>query len=451
MSASGIMTRSAPRLRSLSNLIPKTQKLLSRSLAWTPQPEGSEHRAKWQTTKRPLADERKPLWEKAYFLKPGDAPVEVGGRHNDLRVGGLKVPNIWLRDNCQCSACFHGDTRQRLHDTFQISRDLTIKSHQTEGNSTDIEWSDGHRSSYSHSMLRQACATFEERAKIRQGLPEKPVYWGSSISESPPKVAHDAPEALKAIFHNIRTYGFTYITGVDYSTPEPTKDILTSLGGFLRQTHYGGFYVFTADLASKDTAYTNIALEAHTDNTYFTEPSGLQAFHLLSHTDGSGGASLLVDGFKAAFDLKAKHREAYDILSTVNVHAHASGNDGISIQPYRGFPVISHDPATGDILQVRWNSSDRAAIELPISEVEKWYDAARKFDKLLKKKQNEYWEQLTPGNILVFDNWRVLHGRSAFTGKRTISGAYVMRDDWISKYKMSRWGEGEVLGAIPTS
>ena len=31
----------------------------------------------------------------------------------------------------------------------------------------------------------------------------------------------------------------------------------------------GKFWEFTADLAKGDTAYTNIALGAHTDNTYF--------------------------------------------------------------------------------------------------------------------------------------------------------------------------------------
>jgi trimethyllysine dioxygenase len=97
---------------------------------------------------------------------------------------------------------------------------------------------------------------------------------------------------------------------------------------------------------------------------------------------------------------------------------------------------------------VRWNSADRASIELPIEDVEKWYDAARKFDALLKKKENEYWEQLEPGNVLIFDNWRVLHGRSAFTGRRTICGGYINRDDWISRYKMEEFGSEKVLGSL---
>jgi trimethyllysine dioxygenase len=157
---------------------------------------------------------------------------------------------------------------------------------------------------------------------------------------------------------------------------------------------------------------------------------------------------LLVDGFNAANQLLMEDRDAYETLATVNVHAHASGNAGISIMPYKGFPVLEHDRETGRLLQVRWNSSDRAAIELPLGKVGRWYDAARKFDTILKKKESELWEQLQPGTVVIFDNWRVLHGRSAFTGKRRICGGYISRDDWMSKFKMLNFGQDEVLGSL---
>ncbi|KAI4693421.1 uncharacterized protein J4E88_001792 [Alternaria novae-zelandiae] len=330
--------------------------------------------------------------------------------------------------------CTHDATKQRLLDTFSIPEDISIKSYSAETRGSEtvhrIEWSDGHESEYSGPFLSQATNNARLKAVQRQALVDiKP--WDSSIASDPPKTL----------------FGFCYVDETPFENPEATKKMLEKIA-FIRETHYGGFYDFTADLASKDTAYTNIALEAHTDTTYFSDPAGLQAFHLLSHTDGEGGASLLVDGFKAADELWQTDRKAYEILSTINVHGHASGNEGISIQPYRGFPVLEHDTATGDLLRVRWNTSDRASIELPIEEVETWYDAARKFDAILKKKENEYWEQLVPGRVLIFDNWRVLHGRSSFTGKRRICGAYINRDDWISKFKMRHFGKENVLKGL---
>lgn len=138
----------------------------------------------------------------------------------------------------------------------------------------------------------------------------------------------------------------------------------------------GGFYDFTADLSSKDTAYTSEFLEPHTDNTYFTEPTGLQALHCLSHTDGSGGESSLVDGFGVAAKLFEEDWPSYQQLSTTGVHAHASGNEGISIQPSHAVPVLSHDPVRGYLTQIRWNNADRGGLECSVAEIDRWYDAA---------------------------------------------------------------------------
>ena len=77
----------------------------------------------------------------------------------------------------------------------------------------------------------------------------------------------------------------------------------------------GGFWDFTSDLSSKDTAYTSLALDAHTDTSYFTDPAGYQMFHLLSHQGGSGGESLLVDGFRAAKILESESPKAFHILN----------------------------------------------------------------------------------------------------------------------------------------
>jgi trimethyllysine dioxygenase len=100
-------------------------------------------------------------------------------------------------------------------------------------------------------------------------------------------------------------------------------------------------------------------------------------FHLLSHTDGTGGKSQLVDGFGAANELLEKHPEAYGILATTRVHSHASGSNDISIQPQQASPVLCHDPQGHFLVQIRWNTTDRASIDLPIEEMQQWYDAAR--------------------------------------------------------------------------
>ncbi|KAG6839997.1 hypothetical protein C0991_009710, partial [Blastosporella zonata] len=218
---------------------------------------------------------------------------------------------------------------------------------------------------------------------------------------------------------NINKFGFSLVQGVP-PTPEATQALIERIG-FIRQTYYGSLWDFTSDLSVGDLAYTNVAIGAHTDTTYFTDPCGLQLFHLLSHTDGTGGASLLVDGFYAASILKDVHPDAYEVLSKVPVPTHAAGEAAVMYRPHppTGFPVLGHDPVTGELIQVRWNNDDRSAMNhLDPHLVDDWYNAIRAWNKCLTSPDSEFWLQLQPGTAVVFDNHRVLHGRSAFTGQR---------------------------------
>lgn len=107
-----------------------------------------------------------------------------------------------------------------------------------------------------------------------------------------------------------------------------------------------------------------------------TDPCGLQLFHLLSHEDGTGGATLLVDGFYVASILKELHPEVYDLLSRVPVPAHAAGEPTALYRPSppSGYPVLNHDPVTGALTQVRWNNDDRSVMNaLDPYLVEEWY------------------------------------------------------------------------------
>jgi len=220
------------------------------------------------------------------------------------------------------------------------------------------------------------------------------------------------------------------------ATPEDTEQLCRRIA-FIRETQYGGFWDFTSDLAHGDTAYTNIALRAHTDNTYYTDPAGLQIFHLLSHTEGQGGANLLVDGFYAASVLKEINPSAFEILSRVRMQAHSAGDDKTFYKAgptSEGYPLLTVDHKTGQLCQVRYNNDDRSVVtDLQGCEVEEWYDALRAWNKCITSSDSEYWVQLRPGTAVVLDNYRVLHGRSAFTGRRRMCGAYIGGDDFRSK------------------
>lgn len=68
-------------------------------------------------------------------------------------------------------------------------------------------------------------------------------------------------------------------------------------------------------------------------------------FHLLSHTEGTGGESIFVDGYAAAAYLGDTKPRLYDILRTQKILFHARGNtkvgelDNGALNP-QGSPVF---------------------------------------------------------------------------------------------------------------
>jgi trimethyllysine dioxygenase len=199
----------------------------------------------------------------------------------------------------------------------------------------------------------------------------------------------------------------------------------------VRETIFGGFWEFTADLSKADLAYTNLHLSAHTDGTYCHDAPGLQMLHCL-YFDGTGGDSTLVDGFKIADVLGATEPQLFATLSTVAIPGQYVG-DGAHLMSAR--PVFRHDHS-GALVQVSYNNSDRAPFLLQPDEMTRLYEALRAFDRLANNESMQWRQVLQPGDALLFDNWRVLHGRHAYTGKRTMCGAYLNHEDFESRLRL---------------
>ncbi|KAF3892879.1 Trimethyllysine dioxygenase TmlH [Trichophyton interdigitale] len=364
---------------------------------------------------------------------------------------GHKWSNLWLRDNCQCHECVHPETRQRLLDTFSLPEDGKPSTIKPLDNGLEIEWAgDGHKSTYTYEWLKNhtsSSAAPTERPSIRNDL-----EYVESTSKSLPSVEYEevmsSDEGIRRWTSNIYRFGFSFVKGSP-ATPEATERLLERLA-FIRPTHYvGGFWDFTSDLSMKDTAYTSQHLNAHTDTTYFTDPAGLQLFHILSHTDGKGGETLLVDGFKAARTLLEEDPVAYQALSDIKISSHSSGNEDVCIQPATSFSVLNHMSDSSELYQIRWNNDDRAPGKgNSLETIHRWYQAAKKWNDILKRPDMEIWLKLEPGTPLIFDNWRILHGRSAFTGKRRMCGGYINHDDFISRYRLLNNGRDQVLAQI---
>ncbi|KAL1971232.1 hypothetical protein VTN77DRAFT_184 [Rasamsonia byssochlamydoides] len=368
-------------------------------------------------------------------------------------IGQLEYPSFWLRDNCQCSECIHPDTRQRIVDTFSIPPDVTAHNISYGSDTVGIHWSDGHAGVYPYSWLSAHRFGTRPPKGGKQYLRFRDFESVKPGSESLPTVSYEnvmeKEESVLEWLEQIYKWGFCLVKGVPVE-PESTQALLERIS-FIRNTHYGGFWDFTSDLTFKDTAYTSEALGAHTDNTYFTDPARLQLFHLLSHTHGEGGATLLVDGFKAAQVILEESPDNCKVLIKCPQPFHSSGNEHVCIQPRRPTPVLARHRQTRMLYQIRWNNYDRAAkVDWASYRQQAWYTAARHWNEIIRRPEMELWLQLEPGTALIFDNWRMLHGRSAFAGKRRMCGGYINNDDFVSRYRLLKLGRQNALNQIGT-
>ncbi|CAH2242874.1 jg26498 [Pararge aegeria aegeria] len=261
--------------------------------------------------------------------------------------------DCWLRDNCRCSMCYDAKIIQRSKHLLDIP-DVTINSVEYDASKVLIIWSDNHESIYKADFLSE----FEYKTWTNKRR-RRPLLWrGKEVANKVPRIHVDkflgSVEGAEAVFTSIVDYGFALIDGLEVSM-EATEKVCKALGG-IQHTMFGGMWKVQNNMLHSDTAYTNIPLSPHNDNTYFNEAAGLQIFHCLEHSNGTGGETILVDGFYGASQLKKEYPEDYEFLTKFNVEAEYM-EDGHYLR--YSAPVIQVDNLK-DITQIRFNVFDRA-------------------------------------------------------------------------------------------
>ena len=93
----------------------------------------------------------------------------------------------------------------------------------------------------------------------------------------------------------VRRYGFAVMT--DTPTEPGTLCKVAELFGYVRETNYGRWFEVRAEVNPNNLAYTNLGLQAHTDNPYRDPVPTLQILACLENSV-EGGDSIVVDGFK---------------------------------------------------------------------------------------------------------------------------------------------------------
>ncbi|OLO09161.1 gamma-butyrobetaine,2-oxoglutarate dioxygenase [Salinicola sp. MH3R3-1] len=344
---------------------------------------------------------------------------------SDGRTG--QFPLMWLRDHCACDQCRHPLTRERLYKLLddplweRFATDEALAAFEFDDRSLTLTWQDGHVSRFDAGWLHQRCPGHELTTLLPTATPWVEAFTPAHVSHADFVGNGDGRSRwASALLRD----GLVMLDQGPCELEEVSR-IAESIGP-MRSTNFGGRFDVRSVPNPNNAAYTAIGLELHTDLPNWRQPPDIQLLYCLEN-DAEGGESSFADGFAVAEILREENPEAFRVLSETPIDFRFQ-DDGHDIAVRE--PVIDLD-GDGRPREIRFNNWIRDTLSLPADRIEAWYEAYRAFWQILRRPERRVELTLEPGQMIAFDNRRVLHGRNAFdpnTGKRHLQGTYLDLD-----------------------
>ena len=237
---------------------------------------------------------------------------------------------------------------------------------------------------------------------------------------------------LERILNTVDRYGFAYIKHLPV-----TKNGIQSLSddiGPIKRTNWGEI----ADIKSISNAYdltmTTRTLENHTDNPYRFPTQGYIFLHCLKNSD-SGGENSLADGFNIAQDIKEKNKKYFNILTNYKTFFRYKDKD-TCLENSCSLIELNHK---NNVVQVRFNNRTEILPYDTVENLKKYMSARKKFWNEITNKKNNFIIKQEPGDMIIIDNYRILHGRKGYVDKkksRYFRQGYMDRDILQSKLRL---------------
>ena len=338
---------------------------------------------------------------------------------------------IWLRENCCCDQCLNQVTREHLVDLRDIPADIRpLSADIDERGALMVIWShENHCSDYNPHWLYAHCTNrvSERDDKIRP--------WNTTDLQEPRSfntvdgIIDD--DVLYEVLLTILRYGVARIRALPVDERQ-VEDLALRIGP-IRETHFDRIFDVVSKADSDTLANTSHYLAAHTDIPTRESPPGIQLLHCRI-AEAKGGHSTLTDGFKVAKDIKQQFPAYYKILTTVKwCHANRAGPTDYRWES----PIIGLDEQ-GELREVRLLPFSRAPLTADYDDMDDIYAALKCFMEMVNSPLYQMTFPFKAGDLIMFDNRRLLHGRGEFypkTGDRALRGTYIERDDVMSKIR----------------
>ncbi|HTB29113.1 MAG TPA: TauD/TfdA family dioxygenase [Steroidobacteraceae bacterium] len=334
---------------------------------------------------------------------------------------------IWLRDNLPEHRDPHSG--QRLIDVADLPALPRIRSASARNGGVQIEW-DGE--AYASSFDAEWLAAQAETGR-RPEFAVRPWLQGSALEASDfawtgfAQARDEGAVRLEWLARLLRE-------GVGFLSEAPPGEggILEAmkLVGQVAETNYGLVFDVRSVPQPENLAYSDLGLGLHTDNPYREPVPGFQALHALI-TSPDGGDSLFADGFALAEHVRDTRPDDFALLSGTSVPFRYRS---LNAELYAERPLIQLS-CRGEIQAVHYNSRSIAPLDPSYPGTADYYSAYRRFAMLLREPRFQLKFKLADAEIVVFDNQRILHGRTAFSSARHprhLRGCYLTRDSVYS-------------------
>ena len=391
---------------------------------------------------------------------------------------------VFLRDACPCSQCVNQSSGQKSFATTDIPHNIRPRHVKVSQDfDLEVEWENDvpsaapdHRGVYPSAFLRNLRFNFPERShRLRWKVANRVipvVSWDlARITSNVQTIDYaewmGSEDALWRGLFDVEAFGLVFIRNVPKDEESVSKIALRIAN--LQETFYGRTWDVVSKPEAENVAYTNSYLGLHQDMLYLQQPPRIQALHCMENSC-KGGESIYSDGFRAAEEFEigspefeqltgTKLRYHYDRHPYFYRNSHTVFHLTIPVEK-RNWEMQGKRLSAAHLKAVWWSPPFQATNpphidDLPRSkEYHKLIGAMKKYSDVLNDAKNVLEFKMEPGECVVFDNWRVMHGRKAFdtsSGSRHLRGTYVSDEDFRAKMasaprdKMDAF-EGELFG-----
>tara|TARA_B100000287_G_scaffold277265_1_gene261237 strand:+ start:353 stop:1456 length:1104 start_codon:yes stop_codon:yes gene_type:complete len=340
-----------------------------------------------------------------------------------------EIHPFWLRERVDGEEFLDKGTQQRLFDPTSLNVEIGIKKAQINNQFLELDFNDGVNSKLDISKITKE---FSKKDTVIKSI-EK-VQWDSSlksIKNFEYKEGLFETKDMHDLLVSFYKYGFVIIKNV------PTEDnhivkFANSVGS-VRRTNFGEYFDVKSKPNPNDLAYTSLHLAPHTDNPYRNPVPCIQILHCIIN-EVSGGFSTLVDGYTVSENLKKENPEFYEILTRVKVRFKFIDKE-IVLEDWSELIKLDEEK---NFKQVRFSPRLDYVPILEKQELDLYYKARKKLSDMYNSEKFRIEFKLTPGDLLMMDNHRLLHGRTSFDaneGNRFLQGCYIDFDSTEGKLR----------------